>query len=226
MKRILFIALLISYSSFAQLRKELPYTKDSDTAYWMQYRNKIYESENENDTFFRLQTPCVSIEISKTKGTIKGTVEFFAREIEEFSDSTTVLKRKFNFDSDLSLKIVKLFDSLKINSIPSDKFIPKWQQGFDGITYLIEYKDSIQHSFKKYWTPKAQYNLEEAARIQSFVDNVYSIVNLEKLNAIFEKEIPFRSWTCNGVCISRPMTREEKKEYKKKQRKFYKKNGY
>jgi hypothetical protein len=225
MTRIIFIALLVSYSSFAQLRKELPFTKDSDTTYWMQYRNKTYEAKNGNDTFFMLQTPCVSVEISKTKGYLKGTVEFFAREIDEFKDSTSVFKRKFNFDSDISLKIFKLIDSLKINSIPSDKFIPKWQQGFDGITYIIEYKDSIQHSFKNYWTPKAQDNLEEAMRIQNFVDNVYAIVNSEKLSVIFQKEIPFRSWTCNGVSISRVMTREEYKEYKKKKRKFKNKNG-
>ena len=172
-----------------------------------------------------MQTPCVSVEISKTKGYLKGTVEFFAREIDEFKDSTTVFKRKFNFDSDISLKIFKLIDSLKINSIPSDKFIPKWQQGFDGITYVIEYKDSIQHSFKNYWTPKAQDNLEEAMRIQKFVGIVYAIVNSEKLSVIFQKEIPFRSWTCNGVSISRVMTREEYKEYKKKKRKFKNKNG-
>jgi hypothetical protein len=226
MIRILFLALIVSCSSFAQLQKELPFTKDSDTTYWMQYRNKIYGKVNENDTFFRLQTPCVSIEISKTKGTIKGTVEFVAREIDEFKDSTTVFQRKFNFDSDISLKIFRLIDSLKINSIPSDKFIPKWQQGFDGITYLMEYKDSIQHSFKNYWTPKAQENLEEAVRIQNFVDYVYTIVNSEKLDAIFQKEIPFRSWTCNGVSISRAMTRKEYKEYRRKKRKFYNINGH
>ena len=225
MTRIIFITLLISFTSFAQLRKELPLTKDSDTTYWMKYRNKTYEAVNKNDTFFRLQTPCVSIEISKTRGNLKGTVEFFAREIDEFKDSTSIFKRKFNFDSDITLKIFKLIDSLKINSIPSDKFIPKWGKGFDGITYMIEYKDTIQHSFKNYWTPSAQDNLEEAVRIQNFVNRVYTLVNSEKLSAIFQNEIPFRSWTCNGTCISRVMTREQYKEYKKKKRKFLNKNG-
>ncbi|MCF6129084.1 hypothetical protein L1S35_05315 [Flavobacterium sp. AS60] len=225
MTRIIFLALLISFSSFAQLRKELPFTKDSDTTYWMKYRNKTYEAVNENDIFFRLQTPCVSIEVSKTKGNIKGTVEFFAREIDEFKDSTSVFKRKFNFDSDTTLRIFKLIDSLKINSIPSDKYIPRWQQGFDGITYIIEYKDSIQHSFKNYWTPKAQDNLEEAVRIQNFVNRIYTLVNSEKLSAIFQNEIPFRCWTCNLTCICRGMTREQYKEYKKMKRKFRKQNG-
>ena len=225
MIRIIFLALLISSSTFAQLRKEAPLTKDSDTTYWMEYRNENHEAVNGKDIFFRLQTPCVSIEISKTMGNLKGTVEFFAREIDEFKDSTSVFKRKFNFDSDITLSILNLIDSLKINSIPSDKFIPKWRQGFDGVTYIMEYKDSIQHSFKNYWTPTAQGNLEEALRIQNFVDNVYTIVNLEKLNAIFQKEIPFGSWTCNGVTISRVMTREQYKEYKKKKRKFRNKNG-
>ena len=126
---------------------------------------------------------------------------------------------------EIRLKIFKLIDSLKINSIPSDKFIPKWGKGFDGITYMIEYKDTIQHSFKNYWTPSAQDNLEEAVRIQNFVNRVYTLVNSEKLSAIFQNVIPFRSWTCNGTCISRVMTREQYKEYKKKKRKFLNKNG-
>lgn len=225
MTRIAFIALLISLTTFAQSQKELPFTKDSDTTYWMHYRNKTYELDNKNDTFFRLQTACISIEVSKTKSKAKGTIEFFVREVDEFKDSTGVFKRKFNFHSDVALNIFHLIDSLKINSIPSDKFIPKWQQGFDGITYMMEYKDSIQHSFKNYWTPNAQDNLEEALRIQNFVDKVYTIVDSEKLSAIFQKEIPFRSWTCNGGIVSRVMSREEYKEYKKKKRKFKKKNG-
>ncbi|RXR20246.1 hypothetical protein [Flavobacterium stagni] len=225
MKRITLIVLLISFFTFAQLRRELPITKDSDSAYWMEYRNKTYETVNDKDIFFRLQTPCVSIEVSKRKGDLKGTVEFFAKEIDEFKDSTGVFKRKFNFDSDKTLRIFKLIDSLKINSIPSDKFIPKWHQGFDGITYRFEYKDSIQHSFKNYWTPKKQENLEEAVRIQNFVEVVNEIVESEKLSKIFQNEIPFRSWSCNGVCVSRAMTKKESREYKKKKRKFRKKNA-
>ncbi len=89
----------------------------------------------------------------------------------------------------------------------------------------MEYKDFTQHSFKNYWTPKAQDNLEEAVRIQNFVDKVYAIVNSEKLSVIFQKEIPFRSWTCDGTCVSRVMTIEEYKEYKKKKRKYLKKKG-
>ena len=51
------------------------------------YRNK---SDFFNSDFY------FSIEISKTLGKINGTVEFFAREIDEFKDSTAVFKRKFN----------------------------------------------------------------------------------------------------------------------------------
>jgi hypothetical protein len=221
MKQIHFIALLVSLISFAQTQKESSFTNDSDTTYWMQYRNKAFDREDKSVTFFKLQTPCVSIEVFKTNGKVNGTIEFLANEVDELKDSTGVFKKKVDFQN--SFAIFNLLDSSKINSIPSDKFIAKWQQGFDGITYIMEYKDSTQHSFKKYWTPSTQNNLEEAVRIQNFVDNVYSIVNLEKLSLNFQNEIPFRSWTCNGVIVTKVMSKKEYKEYKKKKRKFSKK---
>lgn len=223
MKQINFIALLISLTSFAQTQKEFSFTEDSDTTYWMHYRNKAFEIEKESDTFFRLQTPCVSIEVSKTNGKVSGTIEFLANEVDDLKDSTVVFKKKIDFQN--SIAIFNLLDSSRINTIPSDKFIPKWQQGFDGITYIIEYKDSVQRSFKKYWTPSAQNNVEEAESIQNFVDKVYSTVDLEKLSLNFQKEIPFRSWTCNGVIITRVMSKKEYKEYKKKKRKLLKKKA-
>lgn len=220
MIRIPFIALLVSFSSFAQLQKEIPLTKDSDTTYWMQFRNNKYLPLIDDDFFFKLQNPCISIKISKNSGTVKGTVDYFVREVDEFKDSTGVFNRRFNFDSDIVLKILKHIDSLKINSIPSDKFISNWKNGFDGITYIFEYKDAKKHSFKNYWTPKAQGNLDEALRIQKFIDEVYKLIDAERLNIIFQNEIPFRSWTCNSTIISRVMTKEQFKEYKKNKRKL------
>jgi len=223
---------LISFSIYSQ-KKELSFTKDSDTVYWMKYNtdvNKMFDlqpiQENKNEIVFRIKNHCSQIEISKSKDSVFGKIEFYVKEFDQFKDSTTTFKKQYILNSVTVNQIFHEIDSLKINSIPSDNLIPNWQQGFDGTTYIIEYKNKEQYSFKHYWTPEVQTNINEAIILESFLNRVYAITDVEKINQLFNKEIPFRSWMCYGSAsvATRIMTAQEYKEYKKKKRQFERKN--
>ena len=95
-------------------------------------------------------------------------------------------------------KAFKLIDSIKINELPSDKNIKGWQQGFDGITYFIEYKRGNKYSFKNYWTPSFQDSLKEAMLLLDFIDAISKILNLKDNSEKFQEEIPFDSWSAPG----------------------------
>lgn len=72
-----------------------------------------------------------------------------------------------------------------INSIPTQDSIKNWGSGLDGITYLFETSTPTYYSFKSYWTPTAKStNLIEAKQIQEFVDQMYTLLNL---NAEYDK---------------------------------------
>lgn len=226
------ILLICSNLLFSQSKSEkLNLTKDSDTVYWHKYKNELISKHNLEDIIekndeqvFRFWTFGTYIEIAINDTLIKGNVTYFVDEVDEFSKKS--FKKTYLLKDGDSKKVVTLINSSKINKIPSDKLIKTWQQGFDGIEYLFECKTKNEYSFKNYWTPKSQVNIEEAKKIQNFIDELRKICQTEKLSKEFEKEIPFRSYSYNGgsVVVTRIMTQEEFKKYKKEKRKRKKTN--
>lgn len=216
---------LLIYSNllFSQSKsEELNITKDSDTVYWNKYKNELIKKHNledilkkKDEIIFKFWSFGTCIEVTKNDTLIIGNITYFVDEVDDFSKK--YFKKTFILKNEDSKKIIKLIDSSEINKISSDKFIKGWQQGFDGIEYILEYKTKTEYSFKNYWTPKSQQNLEDAEKIQNFVDELYKICDAENLSKQFAKEIPFRSYTYNGssVIVSRIMTNEEYKKYEK-----------
>lgn len=216
---------LLIYSNllFSQSKsEELNLTKDSDTVYWNKYKNEQIKKHNledilskKDEIIFKFWTFGTCIEVIKNDTLINGNISYFVNEVDEFSKKT--FERTYYLKNEDSKKIINLIDSCGINKIPSDKFIKGWQQGFDGIEYILEYKTKTEYSFKNYWTPKSQKNIEEAEKIQNFVDELYKICDTKNLSKQFAKEIPFRQYSYNGgsVVIGRIMTTEEYKKYEK-----------
>ena len=206
--------------------KKLDFSKDSDTIYWNKYkhgliiRHQLEDIQNRNDELiFRFWNFGSCIEVTKNGTLYKGNVTYFVDEVDDYSKRQ--FKKVFNLEIEKAKEIIDLIGARKINETPSDKFILGWEQGFDGVEYLFEYKTKNEYSFKNYWTPKSQDNLLEATRIQVFIDELYLICDSENLLKKFEKEIPFRSYSYNGasIAISRVMTVKEYKEFKKQKHK-------
>lgn len=234
MKKITLKILLLIYSNFlfSQSKvEELNLTKDSDTIYWNKYKNELIKKHNFEDItskkeeiVFKFWSFGTCIEITKNDTLINGNLTYFVDEVDEFSKKD--FKKTFNLKSETTKEIINLIEKTEINKIASDKFIKGWQHGFDGIEYIFEYKTKTEYSFKNYWTPNSQENLEEAKRIQKFVDELYRICDSENLSKEFKKEIPFRSYSYNGgsMVVSRIMTLEEYRKYKKEKRKRKRQN--
>ena len=235
MKKITLKILLLIYTNllFSQSKSEEPnLTKDSDTVYWKKYKNELVQKHNfedilnkKDELIFKFWSFGTCIEVTKNDNLVNGNITYFVDEVDEFSKKT--FEKTFNLKSENSKRIITLIDSCEINKIASDKFIKGWQHGFDGIEYILEYKTKTEYSFKNYWTPNSQDNLEEAKKIQNFVDQLYLICDSENLSKQFAKEIPFRSYSYNGgsAVVSKIMTKEEYIKYKKEKRKKQKQNN-
>lgn len=220
-----FILLITTYSWSQEIR-EIPLSKDSDTIYWIGYVNRelkkfdINTIKDNSGYTFRLSSYGSMIEIQKNNQNYSGSLTYFVDEVDDSRDDKRTFKKIYNIKNFEVEKLFYLIDSTQINQIPSDKFIKNWEHGFDGIIYFFETKDDAEYSFKNYWTPNSQ-NIVEAVKIQNFIDNFYTIINIKEYSRIFSKEVPFRSYSFNGgssVTIT-PMTQEEYKEYRKRKRK-------
>jgi hypothetical protein len=219
-----FLFILIAIKSFSQEVKSYSLTKGSDTIYWQKYKSPIIKKlnlilPNQNVDFFRLSSSKYYLELSKNTNK----VVFYGDEIYDSKKTGKTFIKSFNLKNEEVVKIKKLVDSLKIENIPSDRYIQNWQQGFDGITYNIEFKKDDIYSFKNYWTPNSQENLNEAIIINSFVTAIDDIIDLKSKGNVFREEIPFYSWTRDGeawIAIKAIKNHDEYKKYirlKKKQ---------
>jgi hypothetical protein len=206
------------------VQKNIPLTKDSDTTYW-KYRSK----ENVDlrsfpvDNAFRIVTNCNTIEIRKSDSTYFGYIKFNVFEIDKVQTGK-LFQQIFPLNKETVREMFALIDSTEIGKIPSDLFIKNWKQGFDGINYTVEVKTQNSYSYKSYWTPTIQENVPEAILIQKFIDKFYEMANSKANYNTFKRNIPFLSWTCNGVIVSKVLTKTEYRKYKRK-KKLESKNG-
>lgn len=218
--------LLIATYSWSQEIREIPLSKDSDTIYWIGYKNRelkkfdINQIKDNSGYSFRLSSFGRMIEIKKVNQYYFGTLTYFAKEVDDSREDERTFKKTYDIKNTVVEKLFHLIDSTQINQIPSDKFIKNWEHGLDGTTYFFETKNDIEYSFKNYWSPKSQ-NISEASKIENFINEFYTIIDFPKYLEFFHKEIPFRGYSYNGgsSVIIKPMTIEEYKEYKKRKRK-------
>ncbi|MEH6306200.1 hypothetical protein RYH73_11135 [Olivibacter sp. CPCC 100613] len=172
---------------------------------------------NDDVDFFRVSSTKYILELSKKSNL----VIFYADEIWDGKQTESHYFKSFKLKPNQAAEIGLLIDSLNILPIPSDKFIEDWSQGFDGITYVIEWKKDNQYSFKRYWTPSATINLQEARVLSDFADRqLDNIIDYQVKKKLFEKEIPFYSWRYNGAIITKAISDMKAfRQYKRKKRK-------
>lgn len=221
MRFITFILLFAALNSSGQeISTNIQITEDSDTAFWAKYHFHDIEklsliSPNENINFFRISSSKYYLELSDHSNKMF----FYVNEIWDNKQTGEAFIKSFEIKPDQIKKITVLIDHFKINEIPSGKFIKKWIHGFDGITYIIENKTNNLYSFKNYWTPSSQDNLEQAEAILNFTKQLDEIVEYTTKRKEFEKEIPFYGWTYNGSMVITRVISDTKKYFKYKRMK-------
>src|SRR5690606_34492706 len=137
--------------------------------------------------FLRVSSSKYLLELSPTSNRIF----FYVKEIWDNVQTGELFIKSYELTPRQVNEIENLYKELDIQQIPSDKLIKNWQQGFDGITYIIERKDGRLYSFKNYWTPSSQYKFDESRRILTFTSAIDEIVDYSSKRKDFEKEIPF-----------------------------------
>ncbi|WP_313580620.1 hypothetical protein [Chishuiella sp.] len=223
MKSILFIfSYFFSLNLFGQINNNFELTKYSDTANYFEYVKPIIEKLNlikpiNNKIFFRLSSPKYYLELSKESNKYL----IYANEIWKGEKTGEIFIKQIDLSKKQVSEINSLIDSLNINDIPSGNQIKNWTSGFDGITYIFELKNKNKYSFKNYWSPSSQEKFEESNKINFFLQKLDDIINYQKNNEEFEREVPYFNWKRDGTSwnVVKAITKENKAEYKKYKKK-------
>ena len=226
------IFLLFSVASFGQTKSYYNIvSSNGDTTFWYKYQTKQIKKlslssldTSSNDEYFRVWTNKQVIEVWQNQnGTTSGKLTTWTDEYTPYIEKPT--NRTFikinSLNGDTAKLVRQLFLSSGILSLPADDSIKGWQQGVDGITYFIEHSTKDSYSFKSYWTPNAQDSLPEAIQVQSFIDNVFSLVNAGDVWKSFVKIIPYESYYNGGPSVAiRALTSDERKKYAKERKNY------
>jgi len=116
--------------------------------------------------------------------------------------------------------MLKLIKSSAILNLPTDNLIKGWKQGFDGITYIIEYSTKEHYSFKTYWTPQMQDTLREGKLVQSFVNSVFELADAKNIWRTFSKTIPYECYINGGNIACNVLTKKEKRRYARERKNY------
>lgn len=225
-------ALLICCSLFGQGKTLYNTSKpNGDSTFWFKYQTAIARKlslplldTSTKAEYVRIWTNKQAIDLwREMSGEISGTLTTWTDEYapynEEPTNRTFIKANELNGDS---LRLLReLLTSSNILFLPTDDSIKGWQQGFDGITYIIEHSTKDSYSFKSYWTPQAQDSLKEAIHVHTFIDNAFSLANAQTVWKEFSKQIPFESYYNGGPGIAlRVLTEKQRKAYKKERQNY------
>jgi len=225
---ILTLTILLSLFANSQTEKsELNLTKESDTAFWKNIQTEkikefnLPELDTEFEFVFRSWNPGSLLEIIKNNDSISGRIIYFVFEVWEEDYKADTFVKTYLLPKSISKNLYKYILNSGIQKIPSDKYIKDWQQGFDGITHIYELKDNHNYSFKNFWTPTAQKEIEEAKFIIEFNKKIGEIGELEKYGKDFAENVPFISYKYSGsaYAITKPPTKKELRKYKRERKK-------
>ncbi|MEN2400184.1 hypothetical protein GKZ90_0010370 [Flavobacterium sp. MC2016-06] len=202
----LMILLLISlFSCNKNVKNKMILSKDSDTVFWKrrvtEKNNKlialkdIEESKGEN---FRFSTPNLIIDINSLKSHSIGKIIFFVQKMDDeqgLKMKQDIFKKEYNLTENQIKKIKLLIAQTKIKNLPSDKFIKGWNtNGNDGETYIFETKNDTLYTYKHYWSPDYQKRILEAQQVENFVNDLFKIIDIKKLETQFITNIPFKNY--------------------------------
>jgi hypothetical protein len=224
------LGLLMSFSAVAQRNSKIEVEQGRNENFW---RNHVLRLEKEvqlsdvataaQSFYLRFWMDGTVLDVWQEKKSLQGSLTNWVKEQvptgEEETGRYFVVRE--TLDSALCQKVYLSYQNRQLEALPSEERIVDWQQGFDGITYILESVNNDTYWFKSYWTPTAQGDLQEAAQVQGFVGDVAQVLNLQKRQSYFNTSIPFVSWTTgNGTSVSRVMARTEYYRMKKERDRY------
>lgn len=197
---------------------------NGDTSYSYKYQTKQVRKLSLpflqsllNKEYYRVWTNKQVIDIWQNQsGIISGTLTTWTDEYipnNEKPTNRTFIKVN-SLSQDTANLVRQLFISSDILNLPTGDSIKGWQNGFDGITYIIENSSKNNYYFKTYWTPEAQDSLIEAKRVQLFVDSAFTLANASNVWRQFTTTIPYECYINGGPGVAcKVLTKKERKKY-------------
>lgn len=225
-----YLLLLFSICTFSQ-EATFTFAPGSDVEGYpeIQEQNEVlgYEpiEDDTNDYSFRLSYNATAITVYKIDNSCFGNMTLNVYELGEFANEDTgkIFKMTFSLTQMEAKSILELIDKTQIDTIPTDKLIKEWRQGFDGVTYNLEYKKNAVYSLKSYWTPRSQPYVSEAVKIEDFTTRLFEILTASGYYETFNRLIPFRIYTNgSGTIVARVLTEKEYRAYKRRKKQYEK----
>ncbi|GAA4382823.1 hypothetical protein GCM10023186_23480 [Hymenobacter koreensis] len=144
------------------------------------------------------------VDIWQEKDGLRGSLVNWVKEVVPYGEDETnryfIIKEEL--DASICEKIHQAYVERQLETLPSEERIAGWKGGFDGVIYILETSRANKYYLKSYWTPKAQGSLEEAAVVQSFVNDVAQVLALPARRHYFSNSIPFASWSNDGSFVT------------------------
>ena len=191
---IIFLALTYWHCHSQPKTINIPTYNDGDTTLWYGWKTELIDELKLDDLLkinefrFRLWTDNQVIDVTDRKGT----VTTFEREYDEknyqkkgklYSETVKIVEPTLS-------QFLELLKSSGIIELSSEEDIDGWAQGFDGITYTIEYSTAEEYNFRTYWTPDIQPELPEAVLVENFVQKTNELLNLKMVYDQFFAKLP------------------------------------
>jgi hypothetical protein len=201
------LSLIFSIQAFSQ-GQELMLLSGSDTSFYSFHQQRLAVlkkkdlKEHSKDFIFRSWDPLSVLTIQKIDDVISAEILFQVFEVVEDNSPVKTFSKTYSIPTDSASKLYEIIINSRIQDFPSSKFIPNWEHGLDGVTYILETKTDSTFSFKSYWTPSSQQSVFEAVAIIKFRQNINSISNMDNFREIFFKDNPFSAFTYYGVSYS------------------------
>lgn len=237
MKQIIITLLfLIPITAFCQNREVHVKTHpNGDTTLWFTWRVELCDQikleqvhHTKHPWYFRLSTDRQSISLWKDgNDKTSGKITNWVKEEVPFEEEPTnrIHYNSFQLDSAIVLNLMDWIVTSLINEIPDEDSITGWEQGNDGIEYIIESADRDDYYFKTYWTPIAQDSLPEAIVVQRFVNNALELSNANDIWDDFSSTIPYECYLEGGmIVVCNILTKREQRKYRKERRIYRQQN--
>ena len=201
-----------------------------DTTFWFKYQQIVMNelSLPKLDTltnlfYFRIWKPNQVIDISSNinndySAQVTTWTSEYVPKNEKHTNRTHIYKVAISAYAVNTL--LTLINSSDILNLPTDNLIKGWKQGFDGITYIIEFSTKKQYSFKTYWTPQVQDTLREGKLVQSFVDSFFELADSKNIWRAFSKTIPYECYINGGNIACKILSKKEQRKYARERKNY------
>lgn len=119
--------------------------------------------------------------------------------------------------------ILALYRSRDMDTLRHQEKIAEWDNGLDGITYIIETQYDRLYRFRTYWTPWSDSPIPEERLVYQFVDSCFLLAGSALLHVTFRESHPFYSYENGTGSIATRIVTWEQYQHMKRERKRYRK---